>query len=174
MTQNHEAAKIIVTTRTLYGARRTIAALNKAVPGARIQRPGPRGILIVEMEENPLELACRVARECAESIGRAVAVLAVVPSRIGPIRDSAVEIGAKHIAEEESFCFRLHKRGAHGLDMDTPVIEYQIGGAIWVALNEKYGKRPRVDLRDPDVTVIAEVLGADTAVGVLRKMWRAG
>jgi tRNA(Ser,Leu) C12 N-acetylase TAN1 len=32
---------------------------------------------------------------------------------------------------------------------------------------------PQVDLADPDVKVIAEVLGPSTAVGIVRKAWRA-
>jgi tRNA(Ser,Leu) C12 N-acetylase TAN1 len=172
MPEGFQAARVVVTSRTLFGARRTISALKRAVPAARIRSAGLRGILILEAEGDPLELAARVTGECSEDIGRAVAVLAEVTSLFEPIRDSAVKIGAEQIGEDEPFCFRLNKRGAHGLDRDTPVIEYEIGGAIWVALREKYGKRPLVNLKDPEVTVMAEVLGADTAVGILRKMWR--
>lgn len=172
MIENLETIKLIVTSKSLYGARRTLAALKKVVPGAFIRRAGLRGIFILELGGNPLELAEKVTRECAESIGRAVAVFFEVPSLFDPIRDSAVSVGIGHTREDESFCFRLNKRGAHGLDRDTPAIEYEIGGAIWKALHEKYGKSPPVDLKDPDVTVIAEVLGANTAVGVLRKAWR--
>ncbi len=172
MTENRQADKVIVTARTLYGARRTISALRKAVPNAHVHTTGFRGILVLEAEGNPLELACRITRECADSIGRAVAVLAKVTTRFEPVRDAAVKTGVDHIHEDESFCFRLNKRGSHELEKDTPVIEYEIGGAIWVALHAKYGKRPPVNLKDPDVTVIAEVLGEDTVVGVMRKDWR--
>lgn len=165
-------AKLIVTSRSLYSARRTVPALRRAVPGARIRGAGLMGIFILETEGDSLELGLRVNRECAENIGRAVAVLAEVPSLFEPIRESAVKIGLEQIGENESFCFRLNKRGSHGLDEATPEIEYEIGGAIWAALQGKYGKRPLVHLKDPDITVIAEVLGEETAVGVLRKTWR--
>lgn len=166
--------KLIVTARSLFGAGKTRSILKRELPDAHVRKSGFKGIFVLESEGDPLEMAARVARECAENIGRVVAVFAEAPSRFEPIRDSAVGIGAEHIGENESFAFRIVKRGAHWLDTDTPAIEYEIGGAIWVALHEKYGKRPPVNLKDPDVTIIAEVLGADTVVGILRKEWRTG
>jgi tRNA(Ser,Leu) C12 N-acetylase TAN1 len=46
-------------------------------------------------------------------------------------------------------------------------------GAGFVKLKLKNGKKPVVDLDEPDVTVVAEVMGPVTIVGVLRKTWRA-
>jgi hypothetical protein len=40
------------------------------------------------------------------------------------------------------------------------------------ALQQKYGKEPLVDLEDPDVSVVAEVLGPWTAIGISKKVWR--
>jgi len=39
-------------------------------------------------------------------------------------------------------------------------------------LEKRFSKEPRVDLTDPDVAVVAEVLGEITLVGVSRKAWR--
>ena len=165
-------AKLIVTSRELYAIRQTIAALRATVTGARIRRAGFRGIFILEAEGDALELAKRVNQECFQSIGRATAVLAEVQSTLEPIKEAAVKIGTEQIDEDEKFCFRLHKRGSHLLEQETPKLEYEIGGAIWVALQQKFGKRPNVDLKNPDITVVAEVLGPNTAVGILRKAWR--
>lgn len=62
------------------------------------------------------------------------AVLATVESREEPIKDAAVRISGEQIGSDESFCFRLHKRGAHGLEHDTLKIEQEIGGVIWTAV----------------------------------------
>jgi hypothetical protein len=51
-------------------------------------------------------------------------------------------------------------------------LEQEIGSAIWTALEEKHGAKPSVRLRDPDVAVVAEVLGPTTAVGIARRTWR--
>lgn len=144
------------------------------MPSARVRRAGFRGIFILEAEGDALELSKKINQECFQSIGRAMAVLAEVQSTLEAIKEAAVKIGAEHISEDEKFCFRLHKRGSHWLEQETPKLEYEIGGAIWVALQQKYGKKPNVDLKNPDITVVAEVLGPNTAVGIMRKAWRVG
>lgn len=83
-----------------------------------------------------------------------------------------MQIGAAQISSEESFSFRLHKRGAHGLAKETSKIEAEIGAAISAVLEMKHHKKPRVDLNDPDVTVVAEILGPMAWVGIARKSWR--
>jgi tRNA(Ser,Leu) C12 N-acetylase TAN1 len=83
-----------------------------------------------------------------------------------------VRVGRNQIDKEESFCFRIHKRGAHYLEQDTLTLEQEIGSAIWIALEEKHGARPRVRLKDPDIVIVAEVLGPITAVGISRRSWR--
>jgi len=166
-------AKLIVTARDLDATREAVAALRTAIPDAHITRTGFRGVISVEVEGDALELAERVTRECFADIGRATAVLAEVDSTLDEIKQATVEMGAEHIREGERFCFRLNKRGAHMLELDTPKLEYEIGGAIWVALQQKYGVKPSVDLKNPDVTIVAEVLGPITAVGIARRAWRA-
>jgi tRNA(Ser,Leu) C12 N-acetylase TAN1 len=87
------------------------------------------------------------------------------------IRAAIVDVGMQQISQGETFCFRLHKRGEHRLRDDTPRLERELGGALWEALQRRDGKRPKVNLTDPDLTVVAEVLGASTSVGIVRKIW---
>jgi tRNA(Ser,Leu) C12 N-acetylase TAN1 len=166
---NQKIAKLMVTSREMYVRRATVASLKKALPGARVRGAGFRGIFIVEAKGDALELVNKVMQECSSRIGRAVPVLAEVQSTLDAIKEGAVKVGVEHIGRDEKFCFRIHKRGAHQLDMDTPEIEREIGGAIWTALRTKYGKKPDVDLDKPDVTVVAEVLGPNTAIGIVKK-----
>jgi tRNA(Ser,Leu) C12 N-acetylase TAN1 len=100
------------------------------------------------------------------------AVLATVESNEEPIKNAATRIGTAQIGSEESFCFRLHKRGAHGLERDTSTLEQEIGGEIWTALEAKYNRKPKVSLKNPDIIVIAEILGPMAAVGISRRNWR--
>lgn len=167
-------AKLIATSRWLSNIRQTIAALRAVLPGARIRRTGFRGVISLEADGDVFELAKRVNQECSASIGRATAVLMEVESGLEAIKEAAVKIGVENIGDDEKFCFRLHKRGSHWLEQETPKLEYEIGGAIWTAVQQKYKEKPKVDLKNPDVMVIAEVLGPNTAVGILRKAWRAG
>jgi tRNA(Ser,Leu) C12 N-acetylase TAN1 len=140
--------------------------------GGRVRGAGFKGIFILEADGDPLDLARHLTLTCGERIGHATPVLAEVQSTLEAVRQAAVRIGAEQIGLGEKFCFRLHKRGSHWLEQATPTLEEEIGGAIWEALRQKYGTPPGVDLKDPDVTVIAEVLGPITAVGIWRKAWR--
>ena len=167
-----EIGKVVVTGREVYMERRTLSRLRRSLPGTRVHRTGFRAVYVIDGPGDPLDLARRVGRECSASIGRTVAVLAEVESEAEPVQAAAVDVGMQQIAEGESFCFRVHKRGSHRLKDDTPRIERELGGAIWEALHRRDGKPPKVDLTDPDVTVVAEVLGAKTAVGIMRKIWR--
>ena len=133
---------------------------------------GSGGFLLSRQKATPRKLATFVWDECSEKIGHVTAVLAMVESRKEAIKDAASRFGAAQIGPEESFCFRLHKRGAHGLEQDTSKLEREIGAAIWAALEEKYGKKPRVTLKNPDITVVAEILGPLAAVGISRISWR--
>jgi tRNA(Ser,Leu) C12 N-acetylase TAN1 len=168
----NEIAKLIVTTAGLGTTRGTRLALKVAVPTGRIRRTGFKGVFSLGAEGDVFELAKLLFRECSLPIGHATAVLAEVESRFDPIKEAAVRIGREEIGRGESFCFRLHKRGAHYLEQDTATIEREIGGAIWTALEKKYGTRPSVKLKNPDIAIVAEVLGPITAVGISRRAWR--
>jgi tRNA(Ser,Leu) C12 N-acetylase TAN1 len=168
---NQKIAKLMVTSREIYARRPTIASLKLALPGARIRSAGFRAIFIIEVGGDALELAKKVIQECSSRIGRTIPVLAEVKSTPNAVKEGAVNVGVEHIGRDEKFCFRIHKRGAHQLDLDTPELEREIGGAIWTALEGKYRKKPAVDLDDPDVTVVAEVLGPNTAIGIVRTAW---
>jgi tRNA(Ser,Leu) C12 N-acetylase TAN1 len=170
---NQRIAKLLVTSREIYARRATIASLKAVLPGAHTRSAGFRGIFMVEAKGDAIELVEKVIQECSYRIGRAVPVLAEVQSTLDAIKEGAVKVGVEHIGWDEKFCFRIHKRGVHQLDKNTPDIEREIGGAIWTALQRKYEKIPSVDLEEPDVTVLAEVLGPNTAIGIVRKAWRA-
>jgi tRNA(Ser,Leu) C12 N-acetylase TAN1 len=167
-----QIVKFIITSRGLDPVRYLRSALRAAIRGARVRSAGFRGVLTLEAEGQISELAKQVCRECSESIGHVTAVLATVESREEAIKDAAVRIGREQIGAQDSFCFRLHKRGAHGLERDTSKLEQQIGGAIWTALEARFKQRPKVSLKNPDITVIAEILGPIAAVGISRRAWR--
>lgn len=164
-------AKLIITSAGFETERRTRAALKAAVPVARIRRTGFKNIFSLEAAGDVCELARLVCRTCSQWIGHATAILEEVESKFEPIQEAAERIARKQIGPEENFCFRLHKRGAHYLEKDTSTIEREIGGAIWTTL-EEHGATPRVKLKNPDVAVVAEVLGPITAVGISRRAWR--
>jgi tRNA(Ser,Leu) C12 N-acetylase TAN1 len=167
-----EIAKLVITSRGLEPTRQLRFALRTAIRGARVRSAGFKGIFILEAAGEVFDLARLVYDECSQRIGHVTAVLATVGSREEPIKEAAVRIAVAQIGSEESFSFRLHKRGAHGLERDTSTLEREIGGAIWSALEGKYNKKPKVNLKSPDVTVVVEVLGPIAAIGISRRVWR--
>jgi tRNA(Ser,Leu) C12 N-acetylase TAN1 len=167
-----EIANLIVTNAGHEPARATQFALKTSIPIARVRKTGFKGIFSLEAAADVVELAKLVYRECRQHIGHVTAVVEEVESRIEPIKGAAVRVGQNQIDKEESFCFRIHKRGAHYLEQDTLTLEQEIGSAIWIALEEKHSARPRVRLKDPDIVIVAEVLGPMTAVGISRRSWR--
>jgi tRNA(Ser,Leu) C12 N-acetylase TAN1 len=167
-----ETRKLIVTSSGMERARYTRSALKAAIPTARVRRTGLKGIFSLEVAGDVIEIAKLIQRNCRQHIGHATAVLEEVESRLELIKEAAVRVGREQIGKGESFSFRIHKRGAHFLEHDTLTIEQEVGGAIWIALEEKHGGKPRVSLRDPDIAIVAEVLGPITAVGISRRFWR--
>jgi tRNA(Ser,Leu) C12 N-acetylase TAN1 len=164
-------AKVVATAHYQREWKRARSAIRRAIPGARLVRTGFTGVFVLEADGDCLEIAERLTRECSAYIGHATAVLAEEPSEEERLRAAAVRIGLEHVRPEESFCFRLRKRGSHALRQTTPRLEFELGSAIWDALQQRYGRRPKVDLKNPDVLVLAEVLGPVTALGIVRKDW---
>jgi tRNA(Ser,Leu) C12 N-acetylase TAN1 len=154
------------------GGRELARALHEAAPEASVRGAGFRGIFLVEAPGDALELAERVSHAAGARIGRAMALLAEVASERQPIEEAAVTIARRHVGRDETFCFRLHKRGAHGLVEASQALEGEIGGAIWTALRDRDGRDPKVELASPDVTVSAELLGPRTVVCLRRRAWR--
>ncbi|HEY7682003.1 MAG TPA: THUMP domain-containing protein [Gemmatimonadales bacterium] len=166
-------AKLVVTSRGWHETGQALHEVRCALPTARVRRARFLGVLLVDAatEADALGLAERVSRACG-STGHATAVLAEVESELEPIREAALRVGSEQVGPHDSFCFRITKRGAHRVTTPTPDVEAEIGAALVAALERRHGTRPRVDLGHPDVTVIAEVLGPTTAVGIVRKAWR--
>jgi tRNA(Ser,Leu) C12 N-acetylase TAN1 len=165
-------ARLIVTDCGKRPSRECRRLLRKAFADAHLRNTGFRHVFIVESTGDPLELAANTLRKHPAGIGHVTPVLAEIDTGTGAIRDASLAIAIEQIGPDETFCFRLNKRGAHGLIEDTPTLEYNIGGAIWSALRQKHAKKPLVNLDDPDVTVVAEVLGPRTAIGIWKKAWK--
>jgi tRNA(Ser,Leu) C12 N-acetylase TAN1 len=165
-------ARVIVTARSALEQRQTHQALRRAVPGSKVRSSGFTNVFVLEAPGDALAIAQQLTQQCSARIGHATAVIAETVSEPARLLETVVRVGLEHVRRDETFCFRLRKRGAHLLEAPTPQSEVQIGTALWLALEGRDGTRPGVELRDPDVLVIAEVLGPTTAVGIVRKAWR--
>jgi tRNA(Ser,Leu) C12 N-acetylase TAN1 len=97
-------------------------------------------VFVVEAEGKAPALAEQIYRGCHRLIGRATAVLAEVESKPQSIKDAAVKIGADEIGPDESFCFRLTKRGVHSLQDDTPSSNMKSEAQSTPRLNQSQAK----------------------------------
>ncbi len=160
--------RVLVTARDLTLERKTRWELLRQFPRARVRRSPFKGVLFLEAEGDPLLMADRIREACPDSIGRVTPLLVESESTLEAVRQSAVEVGLSQVRRNESFSFRVYKRGSHGLQSPTPDIEREIGTAILESLYRRDMLRPRVELACPDVVVVAEVLGPRTAIGIIR------
>lgn len=163
--------KLIVTAKDLLSAKYTRASLKRALGKGKVTQTSFKGVFTVEVDGDLAEVLDLIQRECGDDIGRVTPVMREIPSETEALRQAAVEVATENIGKEETFCFRIHKRGSHGFSEDTPALEREIGGAVFDALEKRDGKPPKVKLASPDATLVAEVLGEWTAVGVVKKSW---
>ena len=164
-------AKLIVTARGLYSNKKARRALRRILPYARIYKTGFRSVYVIETHGNVLHTAKKIIQQGLEDVGHATAVVEEVQTDIDNIKEAIVSAGTQLIKENDSYCVRIKRRGSYFLDEDIQALEADIGSEIWNILKDKYGKDPKVDLENPDIKIIAEVLGHATAIGVQYKSW---
>ena len=161
----------IVTEQRVSDGPRLWTALRKAIPDALIHATGFRDVTRLDAADEAGDIAQRITSACADCVGHLTLLVTETESTVDAIQQGAIAVSTKHVGRDDSFRFRLQKRGSHWLEPPTPELERTIGGAIWDALQNKYDEEPEVDLNHPDVTVRAEVLGPITGIGITRKAW---
>jgi len=158
--------RLLVTYKNFLSSKQTYLAIKRVLPRAEVRGSGFKGVFLVEVEGDPFE-AAKALNRCS-AVGRAVPLLVEVASDVESVKQAALRV-SELLSPAESFCFRLYKRGAHKLDKPTPEIEREVGAAIQMEVERRKGRRPEVDLENPDVEISAEVLGPVTHVGILRE-----
>jgi tRNA(Ser,Leu) C12 N-acetylase TAN1 len=164
-------ALVILTGRDVLSARQARRLLRGITRGGRTHATGFRSVFRLEVPGDPQDVARRISADVGEHFGHITAVLHEVDSRVEAIRDAAVQVGQEEIGPDQTFCFRLHKRGSHWIGPDSRATEREIGGAVADSIRAATGRHPEVDLDGPDVTIVAEVIGPTTYVGVHRSAW---
>lgn len=130
-----------------------------------------RDVYRVEVEGDTDDLARAIRGASGDCLGHVTALVENAESTVDAITEEAVKVATEHVGKDDTYSFRLQKRGSHWLDRPTPELERKIGGAIWEALRDKHGAEPRVNLETPSITIRAEVLGPTTGIGIARAIW---
>jgi len=164
-------AKNIITVKDFHDWGKLKVCLRKWFPNAFISKTRFRSVFVLQTQGDVKQVTQQIFRECSEFLGHTTAVLCDVESSMEDIKEAAVNIALDQIEEGESYCFRIKKRDVPELKMSSREIEQDIGDAIRLALRDKFGAEPRVNLDAPDITIMAEVLGLFSSVGIRRKRW---
>lgn len=135
--------------------------LEWALEDATVKRTTWRGILLVYTSHNKREAIRRIREFETQAIFKVVPLEVLVESNEEKIIKTAVELAKKRIKAEESFAARCRVRGKKFASAKE--LERKVGGAVKEATNA------RVDLTDPDWTVIVEVLERRTGISVLER-----
>ncbi len=93
------------------------------------------------------------------------------PSELKEKLKDAIRPLLSRIAQGESFCVRVERRGLKGI-LSSKELEVEIGSYIWEFLKGKYGFEPKANLTDPDKLLRIETLGNRFGIGIISKEMR--
>jgi tRNA(Ser,Leu) C12 N-acetylase TAN1 len=137
------------------------------------ERTGFRNTLVGSVQSVEQFLEELKKRHCP-SLSRVAPIASWFKSEVAEVEErlkEAVLPFVEKIAEGESFCVRVERRGMKGL-VQTKQLEIELGSYISAQLEEKYGRKPKVNLTDPDKLIRIETLGNNFGLGLVSKKMR--
>jgi len=135
-----------------------ILELEWALEKVRVKGTDWRGVLLAETPLSKLEALGRLKNFETQAIQRVVPLERLVPARWEDIEKAVLELGEKI---EGTFAVRAKVRGNKKLSQRE--LEVRLGSL----LVEKYGLK--VNLGNPDYTVLVEVLGKKAGISLVRE-----
>ncbi|MCD6373389.1 MAG: THUMP domain-containing protein [Thermococcus sp.] len=135
-----------------------ILELEWALGNVRVKGTDWKGVLLAETPLPKEEVLERLRGFETQAIQRVVPLDVIVPARWEDIENAVVELGKKI---DGTFAVRAKARGNRELSQRE--LEVKLGSL----LVEGYGLR--VNLSEPDFTVIVEVLGKRAGIGLVRR-----
>ncbi|WP_048151319.1 THUMP domain-containing protein [Palaeococcus ferrophilus] len=133
--------------------------LEWALGDATVKRTKWRGVLLAYTSHDKGEAIRRIREFETQAIFKVVPLEVLVESNEDEIIKRAVELAKERIKPEDSFAARCRVRDKKFASAKE--LERKVGGAVKDATNA------RVDLTDPDWTVMVEVLERKTGISVL-------
>ncbi|NIQ05685.1 MAG: hypothetical protein GWO20_08160 [Candidatus Korarchaeota archaeon] len=107
------------------------------------------------------------------SLSRLIPLDSTFHFRIGTFKEKvqeAIDPLTKKIGKEDTFAVRCERRGFEG-ELSSQEIEREIGSYVWKKL-EARSINPEVDLEDPDLLIVIEIVGPRAGVGLIDKELR--
>ncbi|HID20636.1 MAG TPA: hypothetical protein EYP28_06860 [Methanophagales archaeon] len=75
------------------------------------------------------------------------------------------------IEPSETFGFRVERRGMKE-DISSQAVEREVGGYFYDLIEKIYGRKPKVNLKNPDKLIAIEIVGNRCGIGFITKEMR--
>jgi tRNA(Ser,Leu) C12 N-acetylase TAN1 len=95
----------------------------------------------------------------------------VSPENLVEILKKRVERYIDEIELGETFGFRVERRGMKE-DISSQTVEREVGGYFFDLLEKVHGRKPKVDLKNPDKLIAVELIGNRCGIGFITREMR--
>lgn len=134
------------------------------------ERSGFRDIVIGRVEEI-VEFLEDAENKKYPHLNRVIPIddaLFVAPENLTDILKRRIERYIDEIEPSETFGFRVERRGMKE-DISSQAVESEVGGYFYDLIAKVYGRKPKVNLKNPDKLIAIEVLGNRCGIGFITK-----
>ena len=95
----------------------------------------------------------------------------VSPENLIEILKRRIEKYIDEIEPDETFGFRVERRGMKE-DISSQAVEREVGGYFYDLVEKLHGKKPKVNLKNPDKLIAIEIVGNRCGIGFITKEMR--
>jgi len=95
----------------------------------------------------------------------------VSPENLVEVLKKRVERYIDEIEPGETFGFRVERRGMKE-DISSQMVEREVGGYFYDLLEKIHGRKPKVDLKNPDKLIAIEIIGNRCGIGFITREMR--
>ena len=93
------------------------------------------------------------------------------PENLVEVLKKRVEKYIDEIEPGETFGFRVERRGMKE-DISSQKVEREVGGYFFDLLEKIHGRKPKVDLKNPDKLIAIEIVGNRCGIGFITREMR--
>ncbi len=137
------------------------------------ERSGSRDIVIGHVEEI-VEFLEDAENKKYPYLNRVIPVdeaFFVSPENLTDILKRRIERYIDEIEPSETFGFRVERHGAKD-DISSQAVEREVGGYFYDLIEKVYGRKPKMNLKDPDKLIAIEIVGDRCGIGFITKEMR--
>lgn len=95
----------------------------------------------------------------------------VSPENLIEILKRRIERYIDEIEPGDTFGFRVERRGMKE-DISSQAVEREVGGYFYDLVEKIYGRKPKVNLKNPDKLIVIELVGNRCGIGFITKEMR--